>query len=574
MASPLLNSQEQALLRGWMNHLGWPLLGQLYLDGADIAVTREKVLGLRRRLALRARQSRLPAGEAFWLAERQAGQAWLAQAAESLALLLDTPAPAPALDDPVAQWLPGPSARKLQLASIDTLEALAALCREKGRRWWQGLPGFGATAARQVEAFLSVHGWGIGCVGTTLAPAQAAAEAGNPALESLFEARPELSGAQGSNRGPHERCRIQAGDDFEAVQAWLNLRDPGSHTYRGYRKEAERFLLWAVSERSKPLSSLDTGDCKAYRDFLFAPPERWLNPAFKPRWSLHWRPFKGPLQARNVRLAETILSALCEWLAKQRYLDANPFDGLPPLSGPAQAGIQVEHALDETQWQWLLRHCADCEADPPAGRDRRHYRRLWIALQLAYCTGLRLAELAAARFGDIAHKNRGGGQYWLRVLGKGGKPREVPLPGALAEELRRYARERGVAWGVPDSPEPVIGKFRRTAGGGFGAPCVETPFSVSGLHSVLRGFFREAAAARQAAGGGTEQDGRDALALARMTTHWLRHTHATHALGQGAALLLVKENLGHASLATTSVYLHGDKDHRHEAMDKLFRKTV
>jgi len=573
MAS-LLNLQEQALLRGWMNHLGWPLLGQLYLDGADIAVTRETILGLRRRLARKARQAGWPEWETFWLAERKAGESWLGQAMEGLRVLLDSPDRAPALDDPVALWLGDKPVGKLHAAGITRLAELAALCREKGRSWWKGLPGFGPRSVRQVEDFLRVHGRALGSFGSALAAAAPSAETGNPALASLFAARPELSGAQGSNRGPHERCRIQADDDFEAIQVWLNLRDPASHTYRGYRKEAERFLLWAVSERAKPLSSLDTSDCKAYRDFLFDPPPRWLNPDFKPRWSLDWRPFKGPLQLRNVRLAEGILSSLCEWLAKQRYLDANPFDGLPALPGPAQGGIQVEHALDERQWQWLLSYCAESLANPPAGRDRRQYLRLWIALQLAYCTGLRLAELAAARFGDIAYKNRGGGQYWLRVLGKGGKQREVPLPGALAEALRNYAKTRGVAWGVPDSPEPVIGKFRKQAAPGFGEPCVETPFSVSGLHIVLRGFFKEAAAARKAAGGGTEQDARDALALAQMTTHWLRHTHATHALGQGAALLLVKENLGHASLATTSVYLHGDKDHRHEAMEKLFRKAV
>ena len=59
-----------------------------------------------------------------------------------------------------------------------------------------------------------------------------------------------------------------------------------------------------------------------------------------------------------------------------------------------------------------------------------------------------------------------------------------------------------------------------------------------------------------------------------MTTHWLRHTHASHALGSGAALLSVKENLGHASLSTTSLYLHGDKDQRYAEMGKLFRKKT
>jgi integrase len=564
----LLDPRELALLRGWMNHLGWPLLGQLYLDGADIAASREAVSGLRRRLALRARQSGRPALEAFWLAERKAGAAWLGQAEAGLAELLDAPAPAPAPDDPVGRWLADGPARKLQAAGVATLGDLAGWCRERGRGWRKGL----GAAAREVEAFLRLHGHCLGCAGGALETPGPKPAPGNRVLEDLFAARPDLGGAEGSNRAAQARCRIQARNDFEAVQAWLGLRDPASHTYRSYRKEAERFLLWAVSERGKPLSSLDTADCKAYRDFLFAPPARWLNPDFKPRWSPHWRPFKGPLQVRTVRLVETVLSALCEWLVRQRYLDANPFDGLPPLPGEARAGILVEHALDDRQWQWLLDYCEGCLADPPAGRDARHYQRLWIALQLAYCTGLRLAELAAARFGDIVHKTRGGGQYWLRVTGKGGKRREVPVPGALAEALRRYAYSRGVAFGVPDSPEPLIGKFRK-ASAGFGEPDVEAPFSASGLHVVLRRFFKEAAAARQAAGGGEEGE-RDARALARMTTHWLRHTHATHALGRGAGLLLVKENLGHASLATTSVYLHGDRDLRHEAMERLFRKPA
>ena len=47
------------------------------------------------------------------------------------------------------------------------------------------------------------------------------------------------------------------------MQAWLRLRLAGSHTWRAYRKEAERFLLWAVMERRRALSSLDGDDCVA-----------------------------------------------------------------------------------------------------------------------------------------------------------------------------------------------------------------------------------------------------------------------------------------------------------------------
>ena len=46
--------------------------------------------------------------------------------------------------------------------------------------------------------------------------------------------------------------------------------------------------------------------------------------------------------------------------------------------------------------------------------------------------------------------------------------------------------------------------------------------------------------------------------LQRATPHWTRHTHATHLLEGGAKLTTVRDNLRHALLATTSMYLHTD----------------
>lgn len=50
--------------------------------------------------------------------------------------------------------------------------------------------------------------------------------------------------------------------------------------------------------------------------------------------------------------------------------------------------------------------------------------------------------------------------------------------------------------------------------------------------------------------------------LRRASPHWMRHTHATHALGNGASLTTVRDNLRHASVSTTSVYLHTDEARR------------
>jgi integrase len=60
------------------------------------------------------------------------------------------------------------------------------------------------------------------------------------------------------------------------------------------------------------------------------------------------------------------------------------------------------------------------------------------------------------------------------------------------------------------------------------------------------------------------EEGSPALAekLRRATPHWTRHTHATHLLEGGAELTTVRDNLRHASLATTSMYLHTDDARR------------
>ncbi len=56
----------------------------------------------------------------------------------------------------------------------------------------------------------------------------------------------------------------------------------------------------------------------------------------------------------------------------------------------------------------------------------------------------------------------------------------------------------------------------------------------------------------------------------RASPHWMRHTHATHALARGAELTTVRDNLRHASLSTTSIYLHGDDVKRARPLGDAF----
>jgi site-specific recombinase XerD len=80
----------------------------------------------------------------------------------------------------------------------------------------------------------------------------------------------------------------------------------------------------------------------------------------------------------------------------------------------------------------------------------------------------------------------------------------------------------------------------------------------------MRRFFRQAAN-----GIGTDHPA-VAEKLRRASPHWTRHTHATHALARGAELTTVRDNLRHASIATTSIYLQSDEVKRARQMSQAF----
>ena len=143
------------------------------------------------------------------------------------------------------------------------------------------------------------------------------------------------------------------------------------------------------------------------------------------------------------------------------------------------------------------------EAAP--GRDRALIRTLYLA-------GLRISEALGVRFCDV-------GREWITVHGKGERTRTVVVSLDLADELR------GLRWNA-DADNAYL--FKSQAG------------------RVISGRF----ARRMIKVCSEEAIGRS------ISPHYLRHSHATHALERGAPIHLVQASLGHRSLATTAAYLH------------------
>jgi integrase/recombinase XerC len=142
-------------------------------------------------------------------------------------------------------------------------------------------------------------------------------------------------------------------------------------------------------------------------------------------------------------------------------------------------------------------------------------------MELLYATGIRVSELCGLDLGDLDHERR-----TIRVLGKGGKERTVPVGLPAERATARWARD--------------------------GRPVLLVPDSAAALFVGARGRRLDPRTARRVV------HTRLAAVPAVPDTgpHGLRHAAATHLLEGGADLRSVQEILGHASLGTTQIYTH------------------
>lgn len=160
--------------------------------------------------------------------------------------------------------------------------------------------------------------------------------------------------------------------------------------------------------------------------------------------------------------------------------------------------------------------------DPIELRDR-------ALLELLYASGARIGEVCPMPVGAVDLD-----QQLVRLEGKGGKQRIVPIGVAAVEAFRRYlavARGQLLAQAVDR-----------------GGPPDTTPEAV---FVTARGAPLGVRAAREVVGRAARRAG-----LGHVSPHTLRHSYATHLLERGADLRQVQELLGHASLATTQRYTH------------------
>lgn len=214
--------------------------------------------------------------------------------------------------------------------------------------------------------------------------------------------------------------------------------------------------------------------------------------------------FAGSLESRGLAPASRyrVLSAIKSLFAFGKRIDYLLFDTARPLRLPGVRDQLAGRILELDDVRAMIAG----ETNP---RDK-------AILQLLYAGGIRRGELTGLTWGDCQPHRDGG---VVTVYGKGNKTRSIRLEPAQWQSL--------IALRSTATLDDPVFKSRR--GGALEDSMI--------LRIVRR-------AARRA---GIEKN---------VSPHWLRHCHASHALDRGAPASLVQQTLGHASIATTSRYLH------------------
>jgi integrase/recombinase XerD len=213
------------------------------------------------------------------------------------------------------------------------------------------------------------------------------------------------------------------------------------------------------------------------------------------------------LSSETVYLKIAALRAFYKWAEAEKHLSANPAAN---LSLPRR-WKRLPKSLSDQDIQKLLQ--PENSATPQALCDQ-------AVLELAYASGLRLAELRGLRLEQLQLESG-----FINVIGKGNKERVVPVGRHASAALKKYLETGRPKLVTKRSPANV---FLTTRG---------TPFAPVTLWLRIKQRARRAG-------------------LERVTPHMLRHSFATHLLEHGADLRVIQELLGHSSINTTEVYTH------------------
>src|SRR3984893_6317849 len=284
------------------------------------------------------------------------------------------------------------------------------------------------------------------------------------------------------------------------IEAFLEMiaaeRGASKNTLDAYARDLADYAA-GLARVGKTPQHAATGDIRAY---LSSVAKRGLKPSSSARKLSSIRQFHRFLVADGRRTDDPALIVEAPRRARR----------LPKTLSVAEVG----HLLA------VSKEGLDDGARPAPERLRA--LRTACLLELLYATGLRVSELVTLPSSAAQTK-----EPFIRIRGKGGRERLVPLPGEARRTISAYRA------------------FQKKTGAGAARHWLFPADSASG-HLTRQAFARDLKACAAAAG----------IGAARISQHVLRPALASHLLQNGADLRVVQELLGHADISTTQIYTH------------------
>lgn len=361
--------------------------------------------------------------------------------------------------------------------------------------------------------------------------------------------------------------------EYHLTQQFLASYAGSADTYTSYRREVERLLQWSWLIAKKPVVALNRNDIREYLDFSHSPPLSWIAlqnfPRFKRSEGIKiqnkaWRPFVVRINKAKRRLGELPqkedyqlasksiqalfagLSTYFNFLQQEEYVEANPIALIRQKSRyiQRQQTQKVTRKLSHLQWEYVIE-----TAKQLVEKNKENERTLFL-ISAFYLLGLRISELAETpgripKMGDFAPDKHG--LWWFSTVGKGNKMRDVAVPDAMLEALKRYRQSCGLTpLPIRDENTPLL--HRQRGRGGLGTRQVR---------NLVQECFNQAIFALERA---SKQD--EAMDLASATVHWLRHTAISSDI-EFRPREHVRDDVGHENAATMDKYIDIDRLARH-----------
>ena len=305
-------------------------------------------------------------------------------------------------------------------------------------------------------------------------------------------------------------------DQLRSFIEFLRLnRNASAHTVSAYESDVSQFIAFAAKHgglepRNLKPGNLDLGTIRAFMADLYR---------------------QGHARTSVARKLSA-LRAFARYLRREGWIEGDPARLV--VSPKKEHKVPAHLSVDEVS---SLLAVPDTTA--PLGRRDR------AILELFYASGLRLSELVGLDVDDVNL-----GARVVRVMGKGGKERQVPFNTTTENVLRDWYKDRASLVNsqrpTPNSQRPIPTEKRR--GRPLGRPGSDgEPLFVNFRGTRLTGRSVQRLVARYVS-----------LCSTRfgISPHALRHSFATHLLERGADLRAIQELLGHVQLSTTQRYTH------------------